>query len=271
MAAVTSAAPLLLLHSSLSSGLQWRRLSARLRPQRPVLAPDLIGYGEAVALPPPERPHRLEAETSRLRELLRGALGEQPFHLVGHSFGGATALRLARECPQRVLSLSLFEPVAFHLLPLSSPHRHAMQSLAGAMAAALERGEQAQAAERFVDYWGQTGSFAALPPASRTRLAAAVPKVLADFEALLGEPATGEDYRDALAEHPVLLLEGEYSRPAAREVVAELRRALPQAEHAVLACGHMGPVVAPETVNPVIVEFLARRDRAQPATAAPQE
>ena len=48
------------------------------------------------------------------RELRPG----EKFHLIGHSYGGMVALQLAAQAqPQRVRSLSLFEPIAFHLLP----------------------------------------------------------------------------------------------------------------------------------------------------------
>src|SRR3546814_1285704 len=45
-------------------------------------------------------------------------IGAPAFHLVGHSYGGAVPLKIALSQPQRVLSLTLIEPVLFHLLAL---------------------------------------------------------------------------------------------------------------------------------------------------------
>ncbi len=39
-----------------------------------------------------------------------------PFHLVGHSYGGAVALQFALSHPDRLLSLTLVEPSCFHVL-----------------------------------------------------------------------------------------------------------------------------------------------------------
>lgn len=255
-------APLfLLLHSSLSSAQQWRRLSAGLQARGQVLAADLMGYGRARAERPQQQPHRLATEAARLRRLLHEAgLAHRPMHLVGHSFGGAVALRLARELPGQVRSLALYEPVAFHLLPAIGPQRAAVQALAEQMRQDLAAGAAERAAEDFVDYWSDTGSFAAMAAATQARLALEVPKVLEDFAALLGEQCDATTYGRELG-MPVLLLEGRHSRPAAREVVDELRAVLPAAEHALLPCGHMAPVAEPGRVNPLILDFLARQAR----------
>ena len=47
----------------------------------------------------------------------------RPFISCGHSYGGALALEAARTLGPRVCSLTLIEPVAFHLLRLTSNTR----------------------------------------------------------------------------------------------------------------------------------------------------
>ena len=88
-----------------------RALSVRYR----VLTPQLLGYGR---LERPTRDMRLHP-WSDCSVLL--ALAEQagdPVHLVGHSYGGAVALETARALGKRALSLTLVEPIGFHLLHL---------------------------------------------------------------------------------------------------------------------------------------------------------
>ena len=93
--AVTTAgagAPMVLLHCSGSSAAQWRDLGAILARDFHIAAPDFYGCGSTGAWPG-RRPIRLADHAHMVAEVVR-AHG-YPVHLVGHSFGGAVALRLA--------------------------------------------------------------------------------------------------------------------------------------------------------------------------------
>jgi pimeloyl-ACP methyl ester carboxylesterase len=104
---------IVLLHCSGSSGAQWRALASRLDGRYRVIAPDLIGYGAAAGWSGRGR-FSLACEAAAVRSLI-GRVRE-PVHLVGHSYGGAVALHLARTRPDLLKSLALLEPSAFHLL-----------------------------------------------------------------------------------------------------------------------------------------------------------
>jgi len=88
-----SGEPVLLLHSSGSSGAQWRALIDRLSPRFRVIAPDLYGCGRTA--PWPGGGAFQLAHEAEIACALLGRIGE-PAHIVGHSYGGATALHLAR-------------------------------------------------------------------------------------------------------------------------------------------------------------------------------
>lgn len=248
--------PVLLLHSSAASGAQWRALAERLGPQRSVQAPDLWGYGSTPAWPG-GRGFTLADEAARL-EVLFAAAG-RPVHLVGHSYGGALALHLARTRPWRVRSLTLFEPVAFHLLRGGDEQDLAalyeIAAVATAVAGALTRGDRAAAAQRFVDYWNGAGCWQALSPPRQEALVDCVPKVTLDFQAVFGEPAALRAL--ATLNLPTLLLHGEHSPAPARRVCRRLQRTLPNARLEPLeGVGHMGPLTHRERVNARIVDWL---------------
>src|SRR4030095_9545671 len=98
----------------------WRELIESLRDRYRLIAIDLLGYGESSM--PGDR-YSLGDEVRLVETVLERELqpGEH-FHLIGHSYGGIVALQLAaQDGPQRVRSLSLFEPIAFHLLPALDP------------------------------------------------------------------------------------------------------------------------------------------------------
>ncbi|KFZ31610.1 hypothetical protein IDSA_02595 [Pseudidiomarina salinarum] len=243
--------PVLLLHSSQSTSGQWRALQAELSGAFDVLAVDLLGYGKAPA-PEVDNPDafRLADEIPRVVASVRAAGVDQPLHLIGHSYGAALALKIARERYLPVRSLALFEPVAFHVLDADEPARQEIDKIAGQMHQA-----DAEAATRaFVDYWNQPGYFDALPERIRQGMLRQADKVTMDFAALMGEPCSADDYRQIQA--PALLLSGAFSRHSAKEVAARLKQVLPQVETETLACGHMGPVTAPQLVNPHIISFL---------------
>src|SRR5689334_14597837 len=108
-----SGEPVVLLHSSGSSSAQWHALAERLSERYRVIAPDLYGSG-GTAPWPGDRPFYLECEAEIVLGLLEHI--DEPAHLVGHSYGGAVALHVARLRGDLVRSLALMEPAAFHLL-----------------------------------------------------------------------------------------------------------------------------------------------------------
>jgi len=241
--------PVLLLHCSGSSGAQWRALAASLGQQHDVIAPDLIGYGASAPWPKRGR-FRLAEEAAGVRSVI-GRLGE-PVHLVGHSYGGAVALHIARTRPELLRSLTLVEPSAFHLLRGGDATDRAalfeISAVAAAAKAALDAGNYAGGFGRFVDYWSGPGSWAGMSAEKRAAFAPQLAKVVLDFEALLGEPAELEDV--AGIELPTLILQGSATKLPSRRVCRRLRRALPRLAFKVVpGAGHMLPITHRDEVN----------------------
>ncbi|MBD0275079.1 MAG: alpha/beta fold hydrolase, partial [Acetobacteraceae bacterium] len=169
--------PVVLLHCSAGSAAQWRRLSETLAGHHRVLAPHLHGHGDSDPWPGPG-PLALAAEGA-----IVAALGEragEPVHLVGHSYGGAVALRFAWAHPDHVRSLTLIEPVAFPLLRDSvAPDDGAALRSIEALAAAVARGDMGS----FVDFWNGDGAWAALPEERRAGLSRLAGTVAGHFGA----------------------------------------------------------------------------------------
>lgn len=84
---------LLLLHGFLSGHVAWERVIAALDGTVDVVAPDLLGYGEA---PRPDIGYSLEDVVEALVPVVED---EEPTHVIGHSMGGIVALALARRFP----------------------------------------------------------------------------------------------------------------------------------------------------------------------------
>jgi len=247
--------PVLLLHSSLASGAQWRTLAASLGARYQVLAPDLIGYGAAAQWSGEGRFH-LRDEAAAIHALLDGF--DEPAHLVGHSYGGAVALHIARTQPGLLRSLVLIEPSAFHLLrggdAVDADALREITAVAADAKAALAAGDYHGGFGRFVDYWSGPGSWAAMAPEQRERFAPQLIKVVLDFDALLGERAGLEDVRNIAL--PALLVQGGSTKAPSRCICRRLRDALPAALRIVPGAGHMAPITHRDEVNHAIAAHL---------------
>lgn len=251
-----SGEPVLLLHSTGSSGAQWRALMERLSPRFRVIAPDLCGYG-GTSLWTGRGAFCLAHEAAVVAAFLERL--DEPVHVVGHSYGGAVALRLARLRGELLCSLAVIEPVAFHLLrggdQTDASALEEITQIADAVARALACGDYDGGFRQFVDYWSGPGTWAGIPAAKRDALAARLPKVALDFYATLNEPARLDDLRTIAA--PMLLIGSECSPLPARRIGRLLARALPGLRvKTIEGAGHMAPLTHPDEVNEALVAHI---------------
>jgi pimeloyl-ACP methyl ester carboxylesterase len=245
------------LHSNASSSSQWRGLLERLAPHYRVQACDGLGAGRSPAWPT-DREVALSDEVALIEPVLAAA-GER-LALVGHSYGGSVALKAALTHPQRVAAIAVYEPTLFCLLEEESPGSDAANGIrfaAADAAASIDAGDPDAAAERFIDYWMEPGTWQRTPAERRAPIAASMTPVRGWARALFGEPTPLQAFR--ALDCPVLLMVGSASQPSARGVARLLASALPQVQVVEFpGLGHMGPVTHPEPVNAAIETFLDR-------------
>lgn len=264
---VGEGAPVLCLHGSLGASRQWRGLAAHLSTRHRVLAADLLGYAGEEEWSP-GAPLQLEDEIKPLLPTLRSV--RQPVHLVGHSFGGAVALRLALQYPDLVRSITLFEPVCFGLLLARDYAANSTSELRGYAdtVVLLSQHSAFHAAGRcFVDYWNGRGSWDDLAPERQARLARRMPKVAAEWGAVFTDNL--HDAELAGLRMPITLMCGMATATPARRVVELLEAMLPQATtYYVPGVGHMGPFTHAEKFNRTVAKILHNADGADWRDAA---
>ncbi len=106
----------MLVHSSVSGARQWRRLMGDLKDQFRVRAVNLFGYGKT---PPwPAETNQSLDDQARLVEAALPANADEVY-LVGHSFGGSVAMKVAARLVGRVARLVLLVTNPFYLLAQS--------------------------------------------------------------------------------------------------------------------------------------------------------
>lgn len=227
------------------------RLAGRFR----TLAADLYGSGKS-PMWPAVRPLSLADEVALLDTILAAA--GRRFHLVGHSYGGAVALRAALAAPGRVESLVLFEPVLFSVLTAEDPTQPAAREIAAVRddtVRALERGDPRASGARFVDYWMGAGAWAAMPEPRREALAGAMTTVKAEWDAAFRERTPLSAFAEL--DVPVLCLTGSESPASSRAVARLLTKTLPRVTAVEIeGVGHMGPVTHPDRINTLIERHL---------------
>jgi pimeloyl-ACP methyl ester carboxylesterase len=245
-----------LIHAGGADSGQWRALMERLAGRFRILACDMSGSGKSPAFPQ-DVTYTLDEEVRFLDPVFEAA-GEA-FHLLGHSYGGAVALKAALRHRMRLRSLTLFEPVLFSLLIAAAPQSEATREilcLAQSTTDLAGRGDFDAAAREFVDYWFEPGRWASTREEARAPIRAAMNLAGRRWQALFNDPARLADLR--LIDVPTLFLVAQNSRPPARALSELLIRTLPNARSVEISgVGHMAPLVNPGQVNPLIESFLA--------------
>ena len=253
------------LHSSASSSHQWRPLRKELDDKSyRFVAPDLYGYGKG---PRPSETFSMEDE---VQLVLSQIYGDESFHLIGHSYGGSVALRIAQCVPERVLSLTLFEPVSFGYLEANHLATfEAVKQALGKTAHAIDEGDFVAAASHFVNYLAGAPVFEYMPSPMQDMIVSCMPKVGLERQGLF------EDCVDVMELQtltmPTLLLSGKQSTKEAQALIGLLHQALPTSHLIrIEKMGHMAPVMNPDVINPYLIEFLEGfAEEKRPLTVAP--
>lgn len=251
---VGAGAPVILAHCSGGTHATWAPLVTTLRDRYRVLAPDLLGYGRSEPWPVNTALHPWSDLGAILT--LADRVGE-PVHLVGHSYGGTVALEAARVLGPRVKSLTLVEPVAFHLLRLTGRIREwkEITGVGERLTSALRLRRDRGAASVYVKYWVGRMRWWSMSPRARRGVVQTVGKVGAEFELISHLNASIGDYRGIHAQ--TRLIAGERTPKPARAIADELVQILPDAHLRVLArAGHMSPLTHPAEVSAMIAEHV---------------
>jgi pimeloyl-ACP methyl ester carboxylesterase len=237
----------MLVHAGIADRRMWRDHVTWLAEEGwHAVAVDLPGFGAHV--PPEDPPAPWDFLATVLDELsIDDAV------VVGCSFGGAVALRLAVTSPGRVRALALVSAGAPGLEPSAQ-----LEAAWAAEEEALERGDLDAAVDAVVEAWVTPGASAGLRD-----LVGAMQRRAFELDPH-GEMPQPED---PLEEHPERLREiavpalvtvGEFDMPDFEWSARQLTDALPHASHHVIAsAGHLAPLEAPEAFRGLLAGFLS--------------
>lgn len=251
------ARPVLALHCSLAHSGAWSGLAGHLSGVT-LTAIDQPGHGRSADWDGKTELHGLTTRVSITMAETLAAGG--PVDLIGHSFGGTVALRIAMEHPDLVRSLTLIEPVLFAAArSADAPEYGDFRTAHLEFAQVVAAGDREAAAAIFHGIWGMGNSFADLPEGQRRYIIDRIHLIVAQNPVLLDDAAGLLTYmRLESIGVPVLLIEGADSPPIIGAVQAELARRLTQVTRLVVpGAGHMVPITHAEAVAKAVQVHLA--------------
>lgn len=245
--------PVLALHCSLAHSGAWTGLADRLTGIT-LNATDQPGHGRAADWDGISDLHRITTDASVAMAEDLGDGG--PIDLMGHSFGGTVALRIALERPDLVRSLTLIEPVLFAAAQ-GTPEYARFRTAHLGLAPLILAGDNLAAARMFHGHWGE-GRFDDLPPRTKAYFTDRIPLIAAQNPYLLDDSA--QLLRPGGLESiavPTLLIEGALSPEIVGAVHTMLACRLPNARRlSIPGAGHMVPITHPDWIAPDIQTHL---------------
>ncbi|HET9676387.1 MAG TPA: alpha/beta hydrolase [Solirubrobacterales bacterium] len=251
-----------LIHGMINSSRHWEEVAMRLAGSYRVIAPDLIGHGDAAT---PRGDYSLGAHAASIRDLLT-TIGVERATIVGHSLGGGVAMQFFYQFPQRTERLVLISSggLGHDVSPLlraaALPASAALLRMAtrpqvvGALAAA---GARLRAKGNSTGIYLQAVARALGPlqdPGSRRAFLQTLRSVI-DVE---GQKVSARDRLYLLGEMPTLIVWGERDRTIPLAHGLEAQHSIPNCRFETLPrAAHFPNLEDPEGLAAVLGDFLA--------------
>ena len=214
-----------LVPGSCSTGAAWRPIMKYWENRFRCVTTSLLGYGGTA-----ERRTALDASIAHEAEIIETVIrrADSPVHLVGHSFGGLSALAVAQRRRVPLLSLTIIEAPAPELLRMMFEHEEyfAFRKMTDEYFAAYKGGNRCAIAQ-MMDFYGGAGTFAGWPQRVREYAIETTPVNLLDWKSVYGFGLTPALL--ASVRVPTLVLVGANSHSAVKRANRLLGQCIPNA------------------------------------------
>jgi pimeloyl-ACP methyl ester carboxylesterase len=201
---------IVLVPGSCSTGAAWRPVISHWQNRFRCVTTSLLGYGGTT-----ERRTLVDSDISHEAEILESVVRRAacPVHLVGHSFGGLSALAVALRNRVPLLSLAILEAPAPEILRQMGEYSQyrSFREMTDIYFSMFQAGDR-NAIQQMIDFYGGAGTFSGWPQRVRDYAIGTTATNILDWASGYGFRLT----RPSLAkiDIPVLVLWGENSHPA---------------------------------------------------------
>jgi pimeloyl-ACP methyl ester carboxylesterase len=220
-----SGSTILLLPGSFGTGTGWKAVLGHLGDHYRTVTTSLLGYGST----PDTRPdgNATMAQQVDLIDRIIDRIGTSA-HIVGHSYGGLSALVHALTGRHRSQSLLLVEANPLGLLRAVGDLEHyaMFESMTRPYFADFARGD-AEAARHVIDFYGGLGTFDSMPPKVRSYVVATTAVNIRDWSSGTPFEPSRETLRSIAI--PTTVVRGGSGHPAMRRIAELLHDSIPAA------------------------------------------
>lgn len=253
LATVGKGEPVIFLHSGAGRGSDWARLIEWIGDGLRCVAVDMFGYGDTPW--PADRPWVTIDNQANLLLELAGVLGGS-VHVVGHSFGGAVALRAALLSAEAFETLTLIEPQAVPLLKETNDPLYDETLVFRDRFDALHSESKPDAAMRvFVDHYSGDGFFDNLPATAQQELVSLSGVVAMCWSAVLTNRLPLAELRRVNTS--TLVIRGSATLPAEQRMCEIILDTVPRShENVIPEASHMSPMTHPKQVATALNRHL---------------
>ncbi len=243
----------LALHCTLAFSGAWGGMAKLLGDQITFTAPDMPSHGRSADW---------DEASDFAKTVYDASLSclTEPMDVIGHSFGAVIALELAIERPDLVRTVTMIEPVFFHVAHTDAPDEiRDLGETNGTFIDHLKAGNRAEAARLFNRSWSDGGArWDDMPEQVRAAMTRAI-HVVPDTVEFLYDDSHSMLPRLSRARMPALLIRGANSLDVVTRTNTGLANRLPNAsETAIDGAGHMAPITHPKDAAALWQTLLAQ-------------
>jgi pimeloyl-ACP methyl ester carboxylesterase len=255
---------IVLVPGSCSTGAAWRPIMSQWQSRFRCVTTSLLGYGGTA-----ERRTLVDSDISHEAEILELVIRRAacPVHLVGHSFGGLSALAVALRKRVPLLSLAILEAPAPEILRQMGEYSQyrSFREMTDIYFSMFQAGDH-NAIQQMIDFYGGAGTFASWPQRVRDYAIETTATNILDWASGYGFRLT----RPSLAkiDIPVLVLWGDNSHPAVQRTNQLLAQCTKASAVTIGGAAHFMISTHAEEVARTLEQHASAAARPQPRPSA---
>jgi pimeloyl-ACP methyl ester carboxylesterase len=249
---------------SCSTGAAWRPIVSQWQSRFRCVTTSLLGYGRTT-----ERRTLVDSDIRHEAEILESVIGRAacPVHLVGHSFGGLSALAVALRNRVPLLSLAILEAPATEILRQMGEYSQyrSFREMTDIYFSMFQAGDR-NAIQQMIDFYGGAGTFVGWPQRVRDYAVETTASNILDWASAYGFRLP----RPSLVgiDIPVLVLWGENSHPAVQRANQLLAQCTKASAMTIAGAAHFMISTHPEEVARSLAKHVSAATRPHPRPSA---
>ena len=174
--------------------------------------------------------------------------------IIGHSYGGFIALKLAKKYPEKIRKIAIHEPIVWGCLQFTEKEN--LKDEFGEVSETFfkENLNPEDFLRDFVDYWNVGGTWDSMSKERRDVWLNLQPKILSEARMLCYDETPTSFYESI--EHPILITVSKETPPHQYEVCKIIASSLKNVRLVDVPGGHMGVVTKSNHVLPHLAEWV---------------